>query len=281
MSTEKWTTIIKPQERLFDLKLKETWRYRDLIAMFVKRNFSTIYKQTILGPLWVLITPLITTLIQTLVFGNIAEIGTNGTPQFLFYMCGTLIWTFFQSSFSEICNTFADNAYIFGKVYFPRLVMPITTMFSNLIQFTIRFLMFAGFWVYYMIVSGIRPNISLLLVPVYLLCSALMGIGFGIIISSLTTKYKDLQMVVKVLIGYLIYLAPVVYPLSETHGRIRTFMLCNPMTSVVEGFRYAFLTSGDFPPVGSLIYTIAFSIVIFCIGMVMFNRAERTFMDTV
>ncbi|MCR4615975.1 MAG: ABC transporter permease [Clostridiales bacterium] len=281
MSTENWTTVIKPREKLFDLKLEETWKYRDLIALFVKRNFSTIYKQTILGPIWILITPLITTLIQTLVFGNIAGIGTNDVPPFLFYMCGTLIWSFFQSSLSGISNTFAANAYIFGKVYFPRLVMPITTVLSNLIQFSIRFAMFAVVWIYFIIKGNVRPNISLLLLPLYLLCSGIMAIGIGTMISSMTTKYKDLQMVVGVLIGYLVYLTPVIYPLSETQGKIRVLILCNPMTSVVEGFRYSFLSKGSFPPIGSLIYTMIFSAAIFCLGMIMFNKAERTFMDTV
>lgn len=279
--SEKWTTIIKPKTGWFDIDLKELFQYKDLITMFVKRDFKTLYKQTILGPLWIIINPLLTTVMYTIVFGNIANISTDGMPQIVFYMLGTTVWTYFSTSLTKTATTFTGNAAIFGKVYFPRLVTPISTVVSGLINFAVQFVMFLCFAIYYYIVGApIQPNIYILLTPLLLVELAALALGFGIIISSLTTKYRDLGVLVTFGVQLWMYATPVVYPASQLGGKLKTLMMLNPISPIVEAFRYAFLGSGEMPWTYLGISVVSTFIVMF-IGVILFSRVEKTFMDTV
>ena len=276
-----WTMIIRPQRRWYDFHLDDLWRYRDLIKLFVKRDFVAYYKQTILGPLWYLIQPIISTIVFTIIFGNIAKIPTDGMPPFLFYLAGQTVWSYFSTCFISTSNTFVANAGIFGKVYFPRMSVPISVILSNLISFGIRFGMFLLFWLYYWISgSTINPNLWALYLPLLVLLMALMGLGFGIITSSLTTKYRDLQQLISFGVQLLMYATPVVYPLSTVSGIWRTLILLNPMTPVIEIFRLGFLGVSDINPIW-LCYTGAFTLIILFIGLSLFNKVEASFMDTV
>ena len=279
--SEKWTTIIKPKTGWFDINLKELFQYKDLITMFVKRDFKTLYKQTILGPLWIIINPLLTTVMYTIVFGNIANISTDGMPQIVFYMLGTTVWTYFSTSLTKTATTFTGNAAIFGKVYFPRLVTPIATVVSGVINFAVQFVMFLCFAIYYCIVGApINPNIYILLTPLLLVELAALALGFGIIISSLTTKYRDLAVLVTFGVQLWMYATPVVYPASQLGGKLKTLMMLNPVSPIVEAFRYAFLGSGEMPWTYLGISVVSTFIVMF-IGVILFSRVEKTFMDTV
>ena len=281
MESQKWTTVIKPKTGWFDINLKELIQYRDLISMFVKRDFKTLYKQTILGPLWIIINPLLTTVMFTVVFGNIANIPTDGVPQLVFYMLGTTVWTYFSSCLTKTSTTFTENAAIFGKVYFPRLVTPISTVISGLINFGVQFLMFLGFMIYFMIKgSPIQPNLWILITPLLLVQLATLALGFGIIISSLTTKYRDLAVLVAFGVQLWMYATPVVYPASQISGNLKTLMMLNPVSPIVESFRYAFLGSGSIPWNYLGISVITTLVVLFA-GIVLFSRVEKTFMDTV
>lgn len=278
---KKWTTIIKPKTKLLDLNLKELWQYKDLIVMFVKRDFKTLYKQTILGPLWVVINPMLTTLMFTVVFGGIANISTDGMPQFVFYMAGNTIWSYFSTCLTKTANTFINNSAVFGKVYFPRLVSPISTVLSGLINFFVQFAMFMVFVIYYaMSGNAVQPNIYILLTPILLLLIAMLSLGFGIIISSLTTKYRDLSILVTFGVQLWMYATPVVYPISQIPLHWRNLMLLNPIAPIVETFRYAFLGSGTIPwfYLGISVIT---TIVVLLIGIVLFNKVQKTFMDTI
>lgn len=279
--SEKWTTIIKPKTGWFDINLKELFQYKDLITMFVKRDFKTLYKQTILGPLWIIINPLLTTVMFTIVFGNIANISTDGMPQIVFYMLGTTVWTYFSTSLTKTATTFTGNAAIFGKVYFPRLVTPIATVVSGLINFAVQFVMFLCFAIYFYIVGApIHPNIYILLTPLLLVELAALALGFGIIISSLTTKYRDLAVLVTFGVQLWMYATPVVYPASQLGGKLKTLMMLNPVSPIVEAFRYAFLGSGEMPWTFLGISVVSTFIIMF-IGVILFSRVEKTFMDTV
>lgn len=281
MQQENWTTIIKPKTGWFDINLKELIQYKDLIVMFVKRDFKTLYKQTILGPLWLIINPLLTTIMFTVVFGNIANISTDGMPQIVFYMLGTTVWTYFSSCITKTSSTFTGNAAIFGKVYFPRLVTPISTVISGLINFGVQFLMFLGFMAYFMVKgSPINPNLWILITPLLLVQLAALALGFGIIISSLTTKYRDLAVLVTFGVQLWMYATPVVYPASQIGGELKTLMMLNPVSPIVETFRYAFLGSGSIPWNYLGISVITTLVVLFA-GVVLFSRVEKTFMDTV
>lgn len=278
---EKWTTIIKPKTGWFDINLRELFQYKDLIIMFVKRDFKTLYKQTILGPLWIIINPLLTTLMYTIVFGNIANISTDGMPQIVFYMLGTTVWTYFSTSLAKTATTFTGNAAIFGKVYFPRLVTPVSTVISGLINFVVQFAMFLGFIIYYYANGApIYPNIYILLAPLLLVELAALSLGFGIIISSLTTKYRDLAVLVTFGVQLWMYATPVVYPASQIGGKLKTLMMLNPVSPIVESFRYAFLGSGSIPW-NFLGISVLTTLVVLFIGVVLFSRVEKTFMDTV
>ena len=281
MQQENWTTIIKPKTGWFDINLKELVQYKDLIVMFVKRDFKTMYKQTILGPLWIIINPLMTTLMFTIVFGNIANISTDGMPQIVFYMLGTTVWTYFSSCLTKTSSTFTGNAAIFGKVYFPRLVTPISTVISGLINFGVQFLMFLGFMAYFMIKgSPIEPNLWILITPLLLVQLAALALGFGIIISSMTTKYRDLAVLVGFGVQLWMYATPVVYPASQIGGKLKTLMMLNPVSPIVESFRYAFLGSGSIPW-NYLGISVVTTLVVLFAGVVLFSRVEKTFMDTV
>lgn len=281
MQQENWTTIIKPKTGWFDINLKELIQYKDLIVMFVKRDFKTMYKQTILGPLWIIINPLLTTLMFTVVFGNIANISTDGMPQIVFYMLGTTVWTYFSSCLTKTSSTFTGNAAIFGKVYFPRLVTPISTVISGLINFGVQFLMFLGFMAYFMIKgSPIEPNLWILITPLLLVQLAALALGFGIIISSMTTKYRDLAVLVTFGVQLWMYATPVVYPASQIGGKLKTLMMLNPVSPIVESFRYAFLGSGSIPW-NYLGISVVTTLVVLFAGVVLFSRVEKTFMDTV
>ena len=278
---ENWTTEIKPKTGWFDIDLKELLQYKDLITMFVKRDFKTLYKQTILGPLWIIINPLLTTIMYTIVFGNIANISTDGMPQILFYMLGTTVWTYFSTSLTKTSTTFTANSAIFGKVYFPRLVTPISTVVSGVINFTVQFVMFLCFAIYYYVIGApIQPNMYILITPLLLVQLACLSLGFGVIISSLTTKYRDLAVLVTFGVQLWMYATPVVYPASQIGGRLKTLMMLNPVSPIVESFRYAFLGSG-FIPWNFLGISVVTTLVVLFIGVVLFSRVEKTFMDTV
>ncbi len=273
--------VIQPQRKWFDLRLGELWQARELILLFVWRDFVSQYKQTILGPLWYLIQPILTTVMFTVVFGNIAHLPTDGFPPFIFYLAGNTVWTYFATCLTNTSNTFTSNAAIFGKVYFPRLSIPISVVISNLISFSIRFGVFLIFLFYFIARgTGIHPNLWILSLPLLLFLMAGLGLGTGIIISSLTTKYRDLQHLVGFGVQLLMYATTVIYPFSSVSGQWRWLILINPMTPVIEVFRLAFLGVSAVNPV-YLLYSFGFMVVVLSIGSVIFNRVEASFMDTV
>ena len=281
--SDEWTTVIKPRTGWFDLDLKELWQYRDLIVMFVKRNFTVLYKQTILGPAWILLNPLLTTVLFNVVFGGIAGLSTDGTPSFLFYMAGNTMWTFFSTCINNTANTFVANAQVFGKVYFPRLTTPISQVLTSLINFFIQLAMFAIFWVYFWLTgANVRLSPWLLAVPLVILVTMLLGLGVGIIISSLTTKYRDLAIAVGFGVQLWMYASPVVYPLStlEKGSLLRLVVSLNPMTAPIEVFRTATLGTGTIEA-WTLVYSVVFTLVALAVGVVLFSRIEKNFMDTV
>jgi len=278
---KQWDLTIRPQRKLLALPLAELWQYRDLTSMFVRRDFVSVYKQTILGPLWYLIQPLLTTITFTVIFGNIAKLPTDGLPQFLFYMSGTVIWTYFSTCLIKTADTFIGNANLFGKVYFPRLAVPVSILISNLISFAIQFAFFLLFMAYFAWRgSALHPNAWIFFTPVLLLIMAGLGLGFGILISSLTTKYRDLRFLVQFGITLLMYATPVIYPVSSIPAKYQTLIWLNPMTSIIETFRYAFLGAGTANWL-QLAYSFVFMLAIVAVGAIVFNRVEATFMDTV
>ncbi len=278
---EDWTQIIRPQDRQFDLKLRELWHYRDLIVLFVRRDFVAQYKQTILGPAWHLIQPLLTTITFTIIFGKIARIPTDGLPPFLFYMAGTVLWGYFSGVLNGTSSTFTGNAGIFGKVYFPRLAVPVAGLLSRLIAFGLQFLFFLGFLAFFMLRgAAVSPNAWVLITPLLLIIMAALGLGLGVIVSSLTTRYRDLTVVVGFGVQLLMYATPVIYPMSALPEPYRLWMLLNPIAPVMEMFRYAYLGAGE-NSLGLLAYSIVITTLILFVGIILFNRVERTFMDTV
>lgn len=276
-----WTTVIRPQSNWFDLRLQELWQYRDLIAMFVRRDFIAMYKQTILGPLWYIVQPLISTIVFTIVFGNIAALSTDGLPQFLFYMAGVVMWTYFSSSLTKTSTALVANAAVFGKVYFPRLTVPISFLISNLTSFAIQFVFFVLFIVYFRFQgAAVNPNLWLFSLPFLVLLMAGLGLGCGIMVSAMTTRYRDLTFLVGFGTQLLMYATSVIYPLSSVSEKYRWILLANPMTPIIETFRYGFLGAGtlDF---SHLAYSVVVTLVILVIGILMFNKVEKTFMDTI
>lgn len=266
---------------MFDLRLGELWEYRDLVMLFVWRDFVAIYKQTILGPLWHLIQPLLTTIVFTVIFGNLAKLPTDGQPPFLFYLCGVTIWNYFSQCLGKTSNTFVGNAAIFGKVYFPRMTVPVANVISGLLSFGIQFALFLAVYIYFFARgSDLHPNLWLLGIPVFVLIMAILSLGVGIIISSLTTKYRDLTFLVSFGVQLFMYATPVIYPLSSIPPKYQWLMNLNPVAPLVEGFRYAFMGTGTFSA-GTLLYSAIFSLVIFIVGLALFHRVEKTFMDTV
>lgn len=278
---EKWDLIIEPKRKWWDLQLHDVWRYRDLIFLFVRRDFVAQYKQTILGPLWFLIQPLLTSVVFSVIFGNIANLPTDGVPQFLFYLSGTVVWNYFASCLKSTSDTFITNANIFGKVYFPRLVMPISVVISNVITFLIQFVLFLAFLFYYMQIGAqVYPTSAALLLPFLILLMAGLGLGFGIIISSLTTKYRDLRFLVTFGVNLWMYLTPVIYPKSSIPESLRWIANINPLTPIVETFRTIFLGVGVLDW-SALAYSTGWMLLVFIIGALIFNRVEKTFIDTV
>jgi lipopolysaccharide transport system permease protein len=280
-NTESWDLIITPRKKWYDLQLADVWRYRDLITLFVRRDFVSRYKQTILGPLWFIIQPLITSLVFTVIFGNIAGLPTDGLPQYLFYLSGNVMWGYFSSCLNGTSDTFISNAGIFGKVYFPRLVTPISIIISNLLSFAIQFVFFLGFYVYfYLQGAAITFSFWAATLPLLVLLMAGLGLGFGIIISSMTTKYRDLRYLVTFGVSLWMYATPVIYPVSSIPERWRWVADVNPVTPIIETFRAGFLGAGNASWLG-LAYSTGFMLLVMFIGVVIFNRVEKTFIDTV
>lgn len=281
---EDWNIIIEPKTSLFRLDLKEIWRYRDLLVMYVKRDIVTFYKQTILGPLWFLVQPLLTTIMFMFVFGGIAGISTDGLPQPLFYMAGLLCWNYFADCLSRCSDTFNANQNIFGKVYFPRLVVPISIVISNLVKMGIQFGLFVAIYIYYLC-SGYVSQINsyALLLPLLILMLSGLGLGFGLLISSMTTKYRDLKFLISFGVQLWMYITPVIYPLSvmkENYAKYVWFIVSNPLTSIIETFKYGFLGEGTFSW-WYLGYSFLFTVVIMVWGILIFNKVQRSFMDVI
>lgn len=282
MQDSNWTTVIKPHNKLWEIDFKEIWRYKDLWAMYIKRDITTMYKQTILGPLWFLIQPAITTVMYMVVFGGIAGIPTDGIPQPLFYLAGICIWQYFADCLNKTSATFLSNAGVFGKVYFPRIIAPMASVTSNLVKFGVQLFLFLIVYIYFVIQgTNVHPNITILLFPVLVFMLAGFGLGFGMIVSSLTTKYRDLTILFSFIVQLWMYGTPVIYPLSTiTNEKLLLAMKLNPITAIVETFKYSTLGAGTFSWY-LLGYSFFFMVVVFFIGLVMFNREQRSFMDTV
>lgn len=275
----RWTTILRPEHKLLDLKLGEVIKYRDLIFLFVKRDFTTQYKQTILGPLWYVIQPLISTIMFTFIFGNLANISTDGIPYVLFYYGGTMLWTFFEKCFKDSSDTFTTNADIFGKVYFPRLTVPISKVFINMIGLAIQFALLIIFYAYYLFIrTPVQPTWYALLFPLIILWIACLGTGMGLIISAITTKYRDLKQLISFGINLWMYATPIVYPLSQIPGKYSWLFYVNPVSAPIELFRVFFYGAGYVPP-AMILSSVGMSIVFLCLGLITFNQGERTFID--
>ena len=278
---ERWVTVLSPETRWLDFRLDELWRYRDLVWLFVRRDFLAQYKQTILGPAWHVIQPILTTLTFTIVFGRIARIPTDSLPPFLFYFAGYVIWSYFANTLTKISSTFIANANMFGKVYFPRMAIPVSISISSLVAFAIQLALFVAFLAYFRLRGApVDPNGWLLAAPVLVALMGGLGLGFGIIVSSLTTRYRDLSNLVTFGVQLLMYATPIVYPLSAVPSDYRLLVQLNPMSSLVEAFRFGFLGAGTVS-FGHLAYSTAFTLVILVGGILLFNRVERSFMDTV
>lgn len=286
-TNQEWDLEIKPHDTVFNLHLKDVWNYRDLLWLLVRRDFVSFYKQTILGPLWFFIQPIFTTIVFTFVFGKLANIQTGSAPQPLFYMAGTIAWNYFADCLNKTSTVFRDNASIFGKVYFPRLIMPLSIVVSNLVKFGVQFLLFIILFGFYLIryhffgaKEPVIPNGYILLFPVIMFAMALLGLGIGLIITALTTKYRDLAFVVTFGMQLFMYATPVIYPLSSVLNKYHGIIAYNPMSGLIETFRYAFTGSGTFYA-GPFFYSLAASVLFFLIGLVVFNRVEKNFVDTI
>ncbi len=281
---KEWDLVIEPQTSLFELNLKDVWRYRDLLWLLVKRDFVSFYKQTILGPLWFFIQPLFTTIIFTFIFGNLAGLSTDGLPQPLFYMAGITAWNYFADCLTKTSTVFRDNANIFGKVYFPRLIMPLSIVVSNLVRFGVQMLLFFVMIGYYLaqgeMGSLFHPNSYILLFPVLVLLMALLGLGLGLIITALTTKYRDLAFLITFGVQLMMYATTVIYPLSAAPVKYKWLIELNPMTGIIEAFRYGFLGQGEFT-IKTFGYSVVFTLISLVLGVIIFNKTEKTFVDTV
>ena len=274
-------TYVSSKQKLFNVNLKELWKYRDLIILFVRRDLTTNYKQTVLGPLWIIINPLLSTTVFTVIFGVIAGIPTDGTPQFLFYMSGNILWNFFSSCLNRASGTFLSNARLFGKVYFPRLVTPIAGILYNFINFLLQTAVYVILVIVYSLIgANVHPNWLIALTPFLVLQTALLGTGMGLIISSITTKYRDLNVLVSFGVSLLMYITPVVYPISRVPENFRWLMLLNPVAPIVESYRYAFLGSGSFEW-QFLLISLAVTLAVLFWGVIVFNKVEKNFIDTV
>ena len=277
---QQWDDVIESKTSLFDLRLKELWNYRDLLVLFVRRDFVTVYKQTILGPLWFFIQPILTTLTFTIIFGNIAQISTDGAPKVVFYMAGITLWNYFSGCLTSVSNVFTTNAAIFGKVYFPRLIMPLTIVISNLMKFGVQFLLFICFVLYFYSQGQISPNEWILLTPVVVVLMAVISMGIGLLLSSMTTKYRDLNQLIAFGIQLFMYATPVIYPSSSVPADYAWVVGLNPLVGLFDYMRHAYLGIGTFS-ITALLYPAVFSLVILLLGVLVFNKTQRTFMDTV
>jgi lipopolysaccharide transport system permease protein len=281
LENERWTEVIEPEKSIFSVNLKEVWNYRDLLMLLVRRDFVATYKQTILGPIWFFVQPILTTITFAIVFGRIAGVSTDGLPMFLFYMAGVTLWNYFSECLNRTATVFKDNSSIFGKVYFPRLVMPLSIVASNLVKLGIQLLLFILVWGYYLITTDtVHPNASILLFPILILMMGGLGLGLGMIISSLTSKYRDLIFLLTFGVQLLMYATPVIYPLSSIGEKYQWLIMANPMTAIIETFKYGFLGKGYFS-VPLLLYSFAFTIIAMVLGVLIFNKVERNFIDTV
>ena len=279
-TAEQWDSVIESRHSLFDINLKELWHYRDLLVLFVRRDFVTVYKQTILGPLWFFIQPLLTTITFTIIFGNVAQLSTDGAPKVVFYMAGITLWGYFSTCLTTVSGVFNANASIFGKVYFPRLIMPLTIVISNLMKFGVQFLLFICFVIYFTLQNQIQPNSWILLTPLIIVLMALISMGIGLILSSMTTKYKDLNQLIGFGVQLFMYATPVIYPSSSVPSTYQWVVELNPLVGLFDYMRFAYLGVGTFS-ISDLIYPSVFSIVILALGVLVFNKTQKTFMDTV
>lgn len=280
---EHWTEVIEPKSSLFDLQIKEVWRYRDLLLLLVRRDFVATYKQTVLGPIWFFLQPLITAYTFQFVFNNIAGIKTGAVPSILFYMAGTTLWAYFADCLNKTSTVFRDNAAVFGKVYFPRLIMPLSIVVSNLIKLGIQFGLFIVYWTYYMVTTDVlHPNATIALLPLLVIIMGGLGLGFGLLVTAMTNKYRDLVFLLSFAVQLLMYATPVIYPMSSLSMKpgIKTILMLNPMSPVIETFRYAFTGEGIFTW-GGIAYASVFTIVVVLFGTLVFNKVEKSFMDTV
>lgn len=279
--TQEWESEIKSEDSLFSINFKEVWQYRDLLLMLVKRDYISTYKQTILGPIWFFVQPILTMIIYVILFGQIAKLPTDGAPQIVFYLSGITIWNYFSESLTKTSSVFRDNAAIFGKVYFPRLIMPLSIVVSALIKFGIQFTLFIAIVLYYTFIEHkIHPNLWILATPFLLLLMSLFSLGLGMIFSSMTTKYKDLVFLLTFGIQLFMYATPVVYSITSIPEKYQWIVLANPLTSIFQCFRYGYLGSGSFDP-NSLFYSVGIIVVLLSVGVVIFNKVEKSFMDTV
>ncbi|TWP30659.1 ABC transporter permease [Apibacter muscae] len=279
-SPQTWTEVISSKHSLLDLNLKEVWKYRDLVYMLVKRDFITSFKQTILGPIWFFVNPILTTLMYIVIFGNVAGLSTDGAPMLVFYLAGVTLWNFFSSSLTSTSNVFVGNASVFGKVYFPRLVMPLSIIASNLMRFLVQYLLFIIVIIYYLLKGEIHPNLWILATPILLLLMAMFSMGVGMIFSSMTTKYKDLSMLLGFGISLSMYITPVIIPISSFPKKYKWIIDINPLSGIFECFKYGYLGVGDFS-LNMLIYSTIFISITLFLGIIIFNKVQKTFMDTV
>lgn len=282
-NTSSYQLVIEPKDKLLDLNLKEVWRYRDLLFLFVRRDFVAVYKQTIFGPLWFFIQPILTTLMFMVVFGGIAKMSTDGLPQAVFYLAGIVSWNYFAEALKATSETFTANANIFGKVYFPRVITPLSIVTSKLLTFGVQFLLFLLVFFYYMLFTdaNLEPNYTIFLIPVLIVMTAGLALGLGLVITALTTKYRDFRFLIGFAVQLAMYATPIIYPLSEIKDeRIKMAVLANPMSSIIEAFRYAFTGTGNFSW-SSLGYSFGIMVVLMLVGTIIFNKVQKTFMDTV
>jgi lipopolysaccharide transport system permease protein len=278
---EKWDKEITPKKSLFDLNLHQIWKFKDLLFLFVWRDFVSVYKQTILGPLWFFIQPILTSITFTIIFGNFAQISTDGMPKLIFYMAGITMWNYFADCLNKTSNTFVANQGLFGKVYFPRLIVPLSIIVTNLLKFGIQIILFMGFWTYFCLTTeSLEPNLYILAFPLLVLIMAALGLGFGMVISALTTKYRDLAFLIGFGVQLLMYGSPIIYPMSTVPEKHQWIIKLNPMTSIIDTFKHAFMGTGSFDGY-NLLYSCIFAVCILFLGLVVFNKVEKSFIDTV
>lgn len=280
ITSQEWDAVIEAKHSLFAINFKELWHYRDLLVLFVRRDFVTVYKQTILGPLWFFIQPILTTITFTIIFGNVAQLSTDGAPKVVFYMAGITLWNYFSTCLTAVSGVFNTNAGIFGKVYFPRLIMPLTIVISNLMKFGVQFLLFLCFVSYFVVQEQIHPNLWVLALPLVIVLMALIAMGIGLILSSMTTKYKDLNQLISFGMQLFMYATPVIYPSSAIPPAYQWVVNLNPLVSLFDYMRFAFLGVGSFA-LSDFIFPTVFSVVILFFGILVFNKVQKTFMDTV